>query len=92
MAPDVPTIAEQGYPGFDIAPWYGIVAPKGTPAAVVGKLNAAVNRLLRSRVSATAGLDRCRAARWQRGGLPRHDRRGGAAHGELVKQSGVSLQ
>lgn len=31
MAPNIPTIAEQGYPGFDIAPWYGIVASHGTP-------------------------------------------------------------
>jgi tripartite-type tricarboxylate transporter receptor subunit TctC len=47
MAPGIPTIAEQGYPGYDIAPWYGIVAPKGTPADVVSKLNVSINRLLK---------------------------------------------
>ena len=37
-APDVPTIAESGYPGFDISLWLGFFAPKGTPAAVVKRL------------------------------------------------------
>ena len=47
MAPEIPTIAEQGYPGFDIAPWYGLVASKGTPPAVVAKLNTSIERLLK---------------------------------------------
>ena len=37
-APDVPTIAESGYPDFDISLWLGFFAPKGTPAAVVKRL------------------------------------------------------
>jgi tripartite-type tricarboxylate transporter receptor subunit TctC len=37
-APDVPTVAESGYPGFDISLWLGFFAPKGTPAAVVKRL------------------------------------------------------
>ena len=37
-APDVPTIAESGYPGFDMALWLGFFAPKGTPAAIVKRL------------------------------------------------------
>jgi tripartite-type tricarboxylate transporter receptor subunit TctC len=36
--PDLPTVAELGYPGFDIATWYGYWAPKGTPPAIVEKL------------------------------------------------------
>jgi tripartite-type tricarboxylate transporter receptor subunit TctC len=47
MAPAIPTIAEQGYPGYDIAPWYGIVASPGTPQAVVTRLNTEINKLLR---------------------------------------------
>ncbi len=39
--PDVPTIAEQGLPGFEAANWYGVVAPAATPADVVEKLRAA---------------------------------------------------
>ncbi|MEC3766149.1 tripartite tricarboxylate transporter substrate binding protein [Cupriavidus sp. SS-3] len=36
--PDIPTVAESGLPGFDISTWYGLWAPRGTPAAVVEKL------------------------------------------------------
>lgn len=45
-APDVPTVAESGFKGFDVSTWYGVLAPAGTPAAVVKTLNAEVNKLL----------------------------------------------
>ena len=38
-APEVPTVAEQGYPGFDAAPWWYVAAPAGTPADIVKKLS-----------------------------------------------------
>jgi tripartite-type tricarboxylate transporter receptor subunit TctC len=44
--PDVPTVAESGYPGFEADQWYGVVAPTGTPAAVVARLNAEINKAL----------------------------------------------
>ncbi len=40
--PDVPTIAESGFPGFDVVTWYGIWAPKDTPTPIVEKLNKAL--------------------------------------------------
>jgi tripartite-type tricarboxylate transporter receptor subunit TctC len=43
LFPDVPTMAEAGVPGFDITTWWGVLAPAGTPAAVVDALNRAVN-------------------------------------------------
>jgi len=46
-APDVPTLAEQGLNGFEAMPWAAILAPKGTPAVVVQRLNAAVNTALK---------------------------------------------
>ncbi len=46
-APDVPTIAEQGYPGFEGTAWYGVLAPAGTPPAVVNRLNADILKALR---------------------------------------------
>ncbi len=36
--PDVPTVAESGYPGFEVTSWYGIVAPAGTPQALIDKI------------------------------------------------------
>jgi tripartite-type tricarboxylate transporter receptor subunit TctC len=44
--PDVPTIAESGYPGFEASSWFGLLAPAGTPDAVIQKLNAEGNRWL----------------------------------------------
>lgn len=44
--PDVPTVAEQGYPGFDVHGWYGLMARAGTPAPVMQKLYAEVKRAL----------------------------------------------
>jgi len=40
LLPDVPTVAESGLPGYDVSSWYGMYAPAGTPAAIIGKLNA----------------------------------------------------
>jgi len=37
--PELPTIAESGYPGFEATNWYGLVAPAGTPAAIVARLH-----------------------------------------------------
>jgi tripartite-type tricarboxylate transporter receptor subunit TctC len=45
--PDVPTVAEQGFPGFETSAWSGLMAPAGTPPAIVARLNAAVNAALR---------------------------------------------
>jgi tripartite-type tricarboxylate transporter receptor subunit TctC len=44
--PDVPTLAESGLPGFDVEPWFGIVAPAGTPAAIVNRLNAEIGKIM----------------------------------------------
>ncbi|MBB3772762.1 tripartite-type tricarboxylate transporter receptor subunit TctC [Angulomicrobium tetraedrale] len=45
--PGVPTVAELGYPGFDVSGWYGVAAPAGTDPAVIAKLNAAVAAALK---------------------------------------------
>jgi tripartite-type tricarboxylate transporter receptor subunit TctC len=46
--PDVPTFKEQGYPQLSATEWLGILAPAGTPAPIVNKLNAAVNQAMQS--------------------------------------------
>jgi tripartite-type tricarboxylate transporter receptor subunit TctC len=46
--PDVPTIAESGLPGFEASSWFGILAPAGTPPAIIAKLNAEVAKWLAS--------------------------------------------
>lgn len=47
LLPDVPTVAEQGYPGFVALGWAGLFVPKGTPAEVVDKIARDVNEILR---------------------------------------------
>lgn len=42
--PDIPSMAEQGYPNFEIGLWFGVWAPAGTPAAVVKKINTDINQ------------------------------------------------
>jgi tripartite-type tricarboxylate transporter receptor subunit TctC len=45
-APDIPTIAESGVPGYDVVTWYGLMAPGGTPPAVIATLNKDIVRAL----------------------------------------------
>jgi len=45
-APDIPTIAEAGLPGYVVSGWIGLVAPAGTPPAIVSALNSEVRRAL----------------------------------------------
>ena len=44
--PDVPTIAESGFPNYEATLWYGLIGPKGMPVAVVEKLNTVINQIL----------------------------------------------
>jgi len=44
--PDLPTLDEAGLSGFEYSPWYGVFAPAGTPAPVIAKIHAAINKVL----------------------------------------------
>ena len=46
MLPEVPSVAEAGLPGYDSTGWFGVVAPAGTPAPIVARLNAEINAAL----------------------------------------------
>jgi tripartite-type tricarboxylate transporter receptor subunit TctC len=46
-APDVPTVAESGLPGFDVTLWFSMVAPTGTPAAIITRLSEDIGKVLR---------------------------------------------
>jgi tripartite-type tricarboxylate transporter receptor subunit TctC len=47
VLPEVPTIAEQGFPGFEAVSWYGLMAPAGVPKDIIAKLSAECTRILR---------------------------------------------
>jgi tripartite-type tricarboxylate transporter receptor subunit TctC len=48
FAPDYPTVAESGFPGYEIDLWFGLMAPARTPQPVLARLNAEVNRILQA--------------------------------------------
>ena len=48
-APEVPTVAEAGLPGAEVTNWHGMIGPKGMPRAVVDRLNAETNKLIKAR-------------------------------------------
>jgi tripartite-type tricarboxylate transporter receptor subunit TctC len=73
--PEVPTVAESGYPGFDVTLWLGFFAPKGTPAAVVKRLESELVQIAQSAEMKD---------QMSRQGLDAHSA-GAAALGKLVK-------
>ena len=92
-APQFATIAEQGYPGFEVTSWYALMAPTGTPAAIVARLNAAVQDILRDpqvrEPMARQGLE-------PTGGSPAdaaaHLKRELATWARVIKQAGIKAQ
>jgi tripartite-type tricarboxylate transporter receptor subunit TctC len=93
LLPNVPTMVESGFPGFDMLAFCGVLAPARTPAAIVDKLNAAINAGLSS-AEAKASLEKFSA-------LPQVGSPDGFAKfitdetpkwTELVKMSGASIQ
>ena len=47
LLPDLPTIAESGYPGFEALAWNGVMVPAATPKPVIARLNAEMNAILK---------------------------------------------
>lgn len=93
VAPDVPTVAESGYPGFDAIAWHGILAPAGTPPAIVAKLHDQIvaaladpptRALLEAQAMATVGDTPEHFAAFIRQDI--------AMWKEVAKQAGVSVQ
>src|SRR5438094_3899880 len=50
--PDVPTLAEAGVPGYEVALWHGLIGPKGLPPAIVQRLNAEIMAILKLKETA----------------------------------------
>lgn len=61
VAPDLPTMMESSYPGFEAVPWFGLMAPAGTPQAVIDKVYAQTMKALAApdvrKTFADLGLD-----------------------------------
>jgi len=92
LAPDLPPPAEQGYPDFETNSWYGVLAPAGTPAAVVAYLNQAINGSLETSATRTTlggmGFDVAPGAPSQLGALIAKDLK---LNAKLVRDANIKL-
>jgi tripartite-type tricarboxylate transporter receptor subunit TctC len=92
MLPDVPTIAESGYPGFDTVGWGGIFVPNGTPQPIVDKLNATIAKAIANpeakKQFAEQGTEPAASTQAEMARMLRDDY---ARLGELAKRIGVSV-
>ena len=90
--PDVPTINESGYKGFDVVTWFGILAPAGTPKDVVARLNAEFNKALQlpdlRKKLGDEGADAAGGTPEQFAALIKDDM---VRWGKVVKESGAKL-
>lgn len=90
--PNVPTLAEAGMPGFDQGTWFGILAPAGTPAEVLDKLNSEMLAIIRSadfkQRMAEIGADPIGDSPAQMAARIREDT---ANYGKLVKEAKVAI-
>ncbi len=91
--PEVPTIAESGYPGFEALAWNGLFAPAGTPAALVERINADVNAVLKEATVREALL---KQGLMVGGGTPAEFRRfideEGRRWGAVIKRLGITIE
>ena len=94
VAPDLPTAAEAGLPGFEITVWFGLWAPKGTPKPVIDKLSAALQQALldpevKSRL-ASAGADTVSPERARPDALRAHLKAEIDKWAPLIRKAGVT--
>lgn len=90
--PDVPTVAELGYPGFEANTWFAMMAPAGVPAVILDRLNAEINRILQNR-SITEGFaaQSLEAIRMGRTELDAYLLSESRKWAEVVKQTGAKV-
>jgi tripartite-type tricarboxylate transporter receptor subunit TctC len=92
FAPDIPTAAEQGYPGVAVDIWYGMLAPAGTPADIIAKLNKALNAVLAKpevqASMATAYMEPAGGTAEQFGSLIKTDI---DRYGAVIKKAGIKI-
>lgn len=91
VLPDVPTLAESGFPGFRYGAWLGFVAPAATPPAIVNKISADVAAVLRQPAAREKllGMGFLPAAPGTPDGFRRHIQEEAARYGTLIRAAGI---
>jgi tripartite-type tricarboxylate transporter receptor subunit TctC len=92
-APELPTVAEVGYPGYEVTNWHGLIAPRGVPAEIVERLNREVNELIKGEeMKKSLAADGLEPA----GGSPAHFAEilkvEAARWAKVVKQAGIKVE
>jgi tripartite-type tricarboxylate transporter receptor subunit TctC len=90
--PEIPTMNEAGVPGYEFSTWYGLLAPAGTPRAVIDRLNRETARLLGSTLKeqfAAQGLEGAGSSPEEFGAYLKSEV---AKWGKVVKQSGAKAE
>jgi tripartite-type tricarboxylate transporter receptor subunit TctC len=92
-APDLPTVAESGYPGYEVTNWHGLVGPKGLPKEVVERLNREINALIQSedmkKHMETEGLEPAGGSPARFGEILKSE---AARWAKVVKQAGIKIE
>jgi len=92
-APDLPTVAESGYPGYEVTNWHGLVGPRGMPREVVERLNREINELITAedmkKHMATEGLEPAGGSPARFGEILRSE---AARWAKVVQQAGIKVE
>ena len=90
--PDVPTVAELGYPGFESNTWIGVFAPAGTPEDVLQRINAEINKLLASKsIAENFSSQSLEAVRMDRAATEAYVAAEARKWGAVVKETGARV-
>ena len=93
VAPDIPTVAESGYPDFDVDFWYGLLVPAATPKDIIAKLNQDITQILNMpemrETLSSQGLEPVTSTPEQFGALIRSDL---ARWANVVKSAGITAE
>ena len=92
-APDLPTIAESGYPGYEVTNWHGLVGPRGLPRDIVERLNREINEVVKGeemkKSLANDGLDPAGGSPARFGEILKNET---ARWAKVVQQAGIKVE
>ena len=92
-APDLPTVAEVGYPGYEVTNWHGIIGPKGLPAPVVERLNREVNEIIKAEeMKKSLAADGLEPAGASPGRFAQILKEESARWAKVVKEAGIKVE